>query len=358
MELDESVTPVIQSVHRVPITQHSKLKKALTKLDAEGVIEDADGLSEWVSNLVISQKYNGQLRLCLNPKPLNHAIKREPYIIPTAEEVQAQLADKRIFTVIGIKEANRHVRLTERSSRLCTFHTPWGRKRFKCMPFGITSAGKVLQKRLQDVFGDIEGCHVIADDLIIAGNDEADHDKVIRAVMKRATDNNGKHHHRSRSSIRSCQSPSDCGLSTPEGQRWPSQISGDGEILDKLIAGESELSAPLPGFMKEDVPWEWHPEHDDAMQKIKDKLISAPTLSFYDVNDSVKIQADASQNGWGVCLLQECKPVAFASRALTPAEQNCAQLEKELLSVSFACAKFQQYIYGKTVEIQNNHKPL
>ena len=58
------------------------------------------------------------------------------------------------------------------------------------------------------------------------------------------------------------------------------------------------------------------------MQKIKDKLISAPTLSFYDVNKSVTIQADASQNGLGAWLLQEGKPVAFASRALTPAEQN------------------------------------
>ena len=94
------------------------------------------------------------------------------------------------------------------------------------------------------------------------------------------------------------------------------------------------------------------------MQKIKDKLISAPTLSFYDVNKSVTIQADASQNGLGVWLLQEGKPVAFASQALTPAEQNYAQLEKELLSVTFACAKFHQYIYGKTVEIQNDHKPL
>ena len=42
------------------------------------------------------------------------------------------------------------------------------------------------------MFGDIEGCHVIADDLIIAGNDEADHDKVVHAVMKCATDNNVK----------------------------------------------------------------------------------------------------------------------------------------------------------------------
>ena len=60
------------------------------------------------------------------------------------------------------------------------------------MLFGITSAGEGLQKWLQDVLGDVDGCHVIANDLFIVGDNEADHDRIMRAVMKRATDNNVK----------------------------------------------------------------------------------------------------------------------------------------------------------------------
>ena len=134
------------------------------------------------------------------------------------------------------------------------------------------SAGEVLQKLLQEMFGNIEGCHVLADDLIIAGKDEAEHDKVVRAVMKRATDNNVKFNPDeiqfkvpslmymesiiTDRGLRSDpgKSPSDCGLSAPEGQRWPLQILGDGEYLDKFIAGKSELSAPLRGLMKDGVP--------------------------------------------------------------------------------------------------------
>ena len=67
----------------------------------------------------------------------------------------------------------------------------------------------------------------------------------------------------------------------------------------------------------------------------------------------------AWKGGLGACLIQEGKPVAFASRSLSPAERNYAQIEKELLSIMFACEKFHQYVYGhRTVTIESDHRPL
>lgn len=56
--------------------------------------------------------------------------------------------------------------------------------------------------------------------------------------------------------------------------------------------------------------------------------------------------------------MQEGKPIAFASRSLTDAEINYAQIEKELLAVVFACKKFHYYIYGRKITIRSDHKPL
>ena len=67
---------------------------------------------------------------------------------------------------------------------------------------------------------------------------------------------------------------------------------------------------------------------------------------------------DASNSGLGVALLQERKPVAYASRSLTNAEKNYAIIEKELLAVLFCCEKFHQYIYGNKTFIESDHKPL
>lgn len=66
------------------------------------------------------------------------------------------------------------------------------------------------------------------------------------------------------------------------------------------------------------------------------------------------MQADASKNGLGACLLQQERPVMYASRALTVSEQNYAQIEKELLAVLYAMRKFHQYVFGEIVQVQTD----
>ena len=57
-------------------------------------------------------------------------------------------------------------------------------------------------------------------------------------------------------------------------------------------------------------------------------------------------------------LMQEGRPIAYASRAMSKTEENYAQIEEELLSTVFAMQKFHQYTYGRPVTIQHDHKPL
>ena len=71
----------------------------------------------------------------------------------------------------------------------------------------------------------------------------------------------------------------------------------------------------------------------------------------------IKIQADASQSGLGACLIQNDKPIAFASRTLTSAERAYAQIEKKMLAIRFACRKFHPDIYGKLTQVESDHKP-
>ena len=84
------------------------------------------------------EKKNGQLRICLDPKPLDAAILREHYSILNPGDVQLQLSDNNLFIVIDMKDAYWHVKLTSESSLLTSFHTPWGHKRFyKCLLYII-----------------------------------------------------------------------------------------------------------------------------------------------------------------------------------------------------------------------------
>jgi len=82
-----------------------------------------------------------------------------------------------------------------------------------------------------------------------------------------------------------------------------------------------------------------------------------PVLRYYNLKEEVTLQCDASQSGLGAALLQGGQPIAYASRALTLAEESrYAQIEKELLSIVFGCDHFEAYIYGRDeVHIETDH---
>ena len=144
----------------------------------------------------------------------------------------------------------------------------------------------------------------------------------------------------------------------PEDKKALQRLLGMAKYLAQYILSESDITSPLRELLKEDIQWIWQPEHDQALQQIKEALTRKPALRFYDVQKPVQIQADASQNELGACLLQEGHTVAYASRTMTSGEVKYAQIEKEMLAMSYACDNFHHYIYGKQVEVATNHRPL
>ena len=91
---------------------------------------------------------------------------------------------------------------------------------------------------------------------------------------------------------------------------------------------------------------------------MKQLITSAGTLAYYDVNKEITLEVDASKHCLGAVLLQEGKPVAYASNSLSPTEEDYAQIEKEMYAIVFVTERFHQYIYGRHVEISTDHKPL
>ena len=85
-------------------------------------------------------------------------------------------------------------------------------------------------------------------------------------------------------------------------------------------------------------------------------------MKFFDPKLQTKITCDASKFGLGATLEQKFndnwESIAFVSSALTPAETNYCQLEKETLSIVFACSEFHEYVHGRKFHIENDHKPL
>lgn len=376
IHVDPTVTPVIHGCRNIPLSVIDKLKDTLQDLEERDVITAVKEPTEWVNSLVITEKKNGTLRVCLDPRDLNKAVKRQHYNIPTPEDVRSKLAGKSIFTILDEKDGYWQIRLDEPSSKLCTFNTPWGRFRFLRLPFGIKSASEVFQQKNCETFGDIQGVHIIADDMIIAASSDQEHDDILNKVMERAKEANVKFN---RDKIQfkvntvkymghiitpDGQRPDDAKVKAindmppPEDKQGLQRLLGMTKYLAQYIPNEASLTAPLRQLLRKDAMWQWSPHHSAALKSLKATLTQAPVLRFYDHKKPLMIQADSSKDGLGACLLQDGQPLYYASRALTETEQRYAQIEKELLAIVFSAKRFHQYIYGRTVTVQSDHKPL
>ena len=97
-----------------------------------------------------------------------------------------------------------------------------------------------------------------------------------------------------------------------------------------------------------------------CLQKIKDMLCETPILRYFDHKEAnIELQCDASQSGLGACLMQSGQPIGYVACALTQAEENYAQIEKELLAVVFAMEKYDTYLAaGVHTVLESDHKPL
>ena len=190
LEVDDTVKP-IQILPRIPEALQKPLRDHLSDLEEQGIIQQVVGPTEWVSSIVVNRKSNRKIHLCLDLQPLNKALKRCHYPIPTIEEVLPGLTNTKVFSKVDRKNGYWQIKLDQQSSLLTTFNTPFGHYKWTRMPFGISPVGEIFQRRLDQAIEGLDGVRTIVDDILIIGNrmstDEAvkDHDAKLEALLSR-----------------------------------------------------------------------------------------------------------------------------------------------------------------------------
>ena len=144
----------------------------------------------------------------------------------------------------------------------------------------------------------------------------------------------------------------------PSSKKEAQSFIGMINYLSKFLARLSELSKPIQELSKERVPFNWGPEHKEAFDVIKKELVKVPILVYYNPNKETVLQTDASIKGLGTWLLQNGKPVYFASKALTETQKGYVAIELESLAVAWAMEKFHHFIYGSHFILEMDQKLL
>ena len=132
--------------------------------------------------------------------------------------------------------------------------------------------------------------------------------------------------------------------------------------LEKFLPNLSDVSAPLRKLLEKDVEWCFDAPQMKAVQELKEMVTNNPVLKVCDIKLPTRVSSDASTEGLGAVMEQQHPdgwfPVAFASRSLSVSEQNYCQLERETLSIVFACERSHDYVFGTKFHVLNDHQPL
>ena len=278
----------------------------------------------------------------------------------------AQLTGAKLFTKLDANSGFWQIPLSPTSRLLTTFVTPSGRYCFNKLPFGISSAPELFQKRMNSILHGLEGVLCLIDDVLVFGRDKDEHDQGLLVALERIeaagatlipekcefgkTSLKLLGHIVNQEGIRADPDKTAAiqemkpPTAVPELCRFMGMVNQLGKFTP------NQLTQPLRELLSKNMAWLWGPAQEEAFSLVKAELSKATTLALYDPSKDLKVSADASSFGLGVVLLQNddlgWKPVAYASHSMTNTERHYAQIENEALAITWAFEKFSSYVLG------------
>ena len=288
--IDQNVQPVTQPHRRIPFHLRKQVEAELKRLEDLDIIERVDGPTDWVSPIVVAPKpksKTNEIRICVDMRLPNQAIKRTRHIIPTIDDVIVDLNGARVFSKLDLRNGYHQLLLAEKSRNVTTFTTHVGLRRYKRLNFGINSAAEIFQNAISSSLEGLEGVRNISDDIIVYGRNQHEHDERLEAVLKRLQDRNltlnkakcefNKHKLEFFGYVFGenglSADPKKCEVikNAPP----PTNVSELRSFLamtnyvSRFIVHYSTITEPLRALLKMEVTWQWNPEHLTASDAIR-----------------------------------------------------------------------------------------
>ena len=387
LEVDTSVPPVVHPPRKIPVAMLEPAREKLKEMEEAGIIVKEDEPTPWVSSMLVidKRKVNDKrkdtppskddVRICIDPRDLNKALKRPHYPMVTVEEVANRLAGAKSFTSLDACSGYWQLPVDDESSKLLTFNTPWGRYRFTRLPFGISPAPELYQREMDRLFAGVP-VEIIVDDFLVHGKDQSEVDEKMRRVLDRSREVGLKFNPK-KVKLRVPEVSYVGHLFSAEGLKpdpekiraindMPPPVDKEGVLrilgtvnyLDKFIEHKADIQEPISQLTQKDAAFVWEKPQQEAFNHLKSVITSAPALAYFDNTKETVLNVDASIKGLGAVIMQDGKPVAFGSKTLTSCERRYANIERELLAIVWGAQKFHTYVYGRRVIVETDHKPL
>jgi hypothetical protein len=333
LHVDESIKPSAMAHRRVPFHLRQKVEEKIQELLNLDIIEPAEGPTPWISPIVTPPKPGNpsEIRLCVDMRGPNKAIKRERHVTPTIEEVLSDLNGAAHFSKLDLNQGYHQLLLAPESRYITTFSTHIGLFRYKRLNFGISCAAEIFQNAISKVLNGIPGTINVSDDILIYAATKEEHDDRLHQVLcrlqeKGMTLNRKKCLFAVPSLVYLGFKFSAAGVSPDPGKVRdikecvppfnPTEMRsllGLANYCARFIPNFATMTSPLRELTRKNVTWEWTPRHAEALKNLKESLTSEAVMDYFDPAKKSHVIVDAS-------------PVAHSARRIRPAH-HCVRIQ-------------------------------
>jgi transposase InsO family protein len=345
--------------------------------------------SPFASGIVIVRKKDGSYRMCVDYRKLNAITKKDAYPIPRIDDTIEKLGEARYFSGLDLTSGFWQIPLTEQAKERTAFVSPTGLFEMTRMPFGLCNATATFQRmmvkalaRISSRYGNLVLCYI--DDILIATRTPEEHLERLQQVFDCLRDANLK--------IKSCK----CQFFEVE-IKFLGRVISEGTIKPdveavrpikemaspvnvaqlrsflgltgyyrEFVKGYADIVAPLSRLLRTSVQWQWTEGCEEAVQALKEGLISVPILQLPTEDGEYVLDTDASEVALGAVLHQwqfldgvwKLPVISYGSKTLNSAQRRYSVSRREMLAILTFVEKFACHLAGRTFTVRTDCSSL
>ena len=381
INLEPGAKPVSQPTRRMSPAELKEVSKQLADFLEKGFIQPSN--SPYGSPILFVRKSSGELRWCVEYMALNDQTIKDRYPIPRIEEMLDMLKGSQYFTKLDLNSGYHQLPMAPEDVSKTAFKTRYGQYEFKVLPFGLCNAPGTFQRAMDDMLRphlDVFTT-VYLDDILIFSNTFEEHMEHLDKVLTLLSEH--KFHVK--------QKRCDFGLTritflghvidrdgihmdpckVEAVREWPTPnkvrklrgfLLGLADYFRRFIQAFAAIASPLIELTKEDTPWQWTSEHQEAFNALKAAITTGPELAYPDYSKPFDIHVDASGFATGAVLQRDqgkgLQPIAYLSHRMSPAERNYPVHEQEMLAIVLALRAWRCYVEGTPFTVHTDHHTL